>query len=86
MKRWVYVTNLDNHSETHWDATKTKWHISIVLVLNIIQKNWKLISYGKVIANTYGINRHVSIMCGYFCTGFIDFMLNQKILEYFQST
>ena len=34
-------------------------------------------------ANIFRIQAHDSIMCGYFCTGFIDFMLARKILTDF---
>ena len=33
-----------------------------------------------VIANTFRIQAYDSIMCGYFCIGFIDFMLAGKTL------
>ena len=33
-----------------------------------------------IITNVYRIQGYNSIMCGYFCIGFIDFMLKGKIL------
>ena len=37
----------------------------------------------NIIANIYRIQTYNSIMCGYFCIGFIDFMLKCKsLLEY----
>ena len=36
-----------------------------------------------VIANTFRIQAYDSIMCGYFCIGFIDFMLAGKTLTDF---
>ena len=33
-----------------------------------------------IITNIYRIQAYDSIMCGYFCIGFIDFMLKGKIL------
>ena len=36
-----------------------------------------------IITNTYRIQAFNSIMCGYFCIGFIDFMLKGKsLLDY----
>ena len=34
----------------------------------------------NIIKNIYRIQAHDSIMCGYFCIGFIDFMLKGKSL------
>ena len=40
----------------------------------------KFIAYKKIITNIYRIQAYDSIMCGYFCIGFIDFMFNRKSL------
>ena len=40
----------------------------------------KFISYKNIKANIYRVQANDSIMCGYFCTGFIDFMLAGKTL------
>ena len=37
----------------------------------------------KIIRNTYRIQAYDSIMCGYFCIGFINFMFNGKSLTYY---
>ena len=43
----------------------------------------KFIGNKNIITNIYGIQAYDSIMCGYFCIGFIDFMLKGKsLLEY----
>ena len=43
----------------------------------------KTIGNEIIIINTYRIEAYDSIMCGYFCIGFIDFMLKGKsLLEY----
>ena len=34
-------------------------------------------------ANIFRIQVYNSVLCGYFCTGFIDFMLNEKSLTDF---
>ena len=58
----------------------------IVLVLNILQKNSKIFLINrkqKYKINIYTIQEYNSIMCGYFCIGFIDFMLKDKsLLDY----
>ena len=46
----------------------------------------KFIRNKNVKANIYRIEAHDSIMCGYFCIGFIDCMLKGKsLLEYWFS-
>ena len=40
----------------------------------------KIISRKKIITNIYRIQAYDSIMCGYFCIGFINFMFNCKRL------
>ena len=43
----------------------------------------KFIGNKNIITNIYRIQAYDSIICGYFCTGFIDFMLKGKsLLEY----
>ena len=36
-----------------------------------------------VVTNIFGIQAYDSVMCGYFCIGFVDFMLKGKILTNF---
>ena len=38
-----------------------------------------------VVTNIFRIQAYDSVMCGYFCIGFIDFMLKGKILTYFNN-
>ena len=38
----------------------------------------KIIGNKNIITNIYRIQAYDSIMCGYFCVGFIDFMLKGK--------
>ena len=40
----------------------------------------KFINRKKIITNIYRIQAYDSIMCGYFCIGFINFMFNGKNL------
>ena len=43
-------------------------------------KEIKRFTGNKIITNIYRIQAYDSIMCGYFCIGFIDFMLTGKVL------
>ena len=74
VKNGAYVINLDEYHDigTHWVA---------LYVYN------KTITYfdslgveHKIITNIYRIQAYDSIMCGYFCIGFINFMFNGKSL------
>ena len=49
-------------------------------VENIQSKIRKFIGNKSITTNIYRIQAYDSIMCGYFCIGFIDFMLKGKIL------
>ena len=57
---------------------KTKLFISIALELNIFLKKLKIIGNKNIKANIFLVQANDSIMCGYFCIGFIDFMLAGK--------
>ena len=56
----------------------------IGLGLNLFQKKFKqFIGSRNVVINIYRIQTCDSIMCGYFCIGFIDFILKGKsLLDY----
>ena len=52
-------------------------------VENITKEIKKFIGNKNIIANIYRIKAYDLIMCGYFCIGFIDFMLKCKnLLDY----
>ena len=40
------------------------------------KNSWEI----KIVTNIYRIQAYISIMCGYFCIGFINFMLKGKSL------
>ena len=50
-------------------------------VENVPKELAKLIGNINIITNIYGIQGYHSIMCGYFCIGFIDFMLKGNNLR-----
>ena len=89
IKDKTYVINLDEYSDiwTHWIA---------LYVLNNgvtyfdsfgvehIPKEIKIFIKNKIIkTNIFRIQAYDSIMCRYFCTGFLDFMLARKTLTDF---
>ena len=51
-------------------------HILKALELNLFQKK----ENKNIITDSYRMQAENSIMCGYFCTGFIDFILKGKSL------
>ena len=52
-------------------------------VVEHVRKEIKKLIGNKNITNIYRIQADDSIMCGYFCIGFIDFMLKgQSLLDY----
>ena len=49
-------------------------------VEHVSKETKKLIGDKNIIINIHGIQAYNSIMCGYFCIAFIDFMLKGKCL------
>ena len=52
-------------------------------VEHIPEKIKEFIGNKNIKANIFRVQENNSIMCGYFCIGFIDFMLADKKLTYF---
>ena len=62
-------------------VTEMKLFISMDLVLNIfLKKLTNFIENKTIIANIFRVEANDSVMCGYFCIGFIDFMVAGKKL------
>ena len=86
VKNSAYVINLDEYHDigTHWVAlyvnNKTITYFDSFGVEHIPREIMKFIARKKIITNIYRIQAHDSIMCGYFCIGFVKFMLNGKSL------
>ena len=82
----AYVINLDEHSDvgTHWIALYVKNNditcFDSFSVEHIPKEIIKFIGRKNVVANIFRIQAYDSIMCGYFCIGFIKFMLKGKSL------
>ena len=65
----MYFNN--NNNETYFDSFVAE---------HIPRQIKKFIENKDIIENIYKIQAYDSIMCGYFCIGFIDFMLKGKSL------
>ena len=87
IKNGAYVINLDEYHDigTHWVAlyvnNKTIIYFDSFGVEHIQKEIMKFIACKKIIANIYRIQAYDSIMHGYFCIGFINFMFNGKSLK-----
>ena len=86
IKDGAYVINLGGYAvEAHigllYFVTEMNVFISIVLVLNMFLK--KFVGNKNIKANIFREQANDSVMCGYFCIGFIDFVLaGKKLTEY----
>ena len=86
IKVGAYVINLDGYSDigTHWIAlyvnNKTVTYFDSLGIEHIPKKVKTFIGNENIISNIYRIQNYDSIMCGYFCIGFIDYMFKGKIL------
>ena len=87
IKNGAFVINLDEYYDigTHWVALYVNNKIAIYFdsfgVEHIPKEIMKFINRKKLqITNIYRIQVYDSIMCGYFCIGFINFMFNGKSL------
>ena len=91
IKDGAYVVNLDEYSDigTHWIAlyvnNKTVAYFDSFGTEHIPKEIKKFISKKNIIANIFRIQAYDSVMCGYFCIGFIDFMLKGKSLTDYTS-
>ena len=80
------VVNLDEYSDigTHWITlyvnNKTVTYFHSFGVEHIPKEIKKFINNKNIITNIFRIQAYDSVMCGYFCIGFIDFILNGKSL------
>ena len=89
IKHGAYVINLDEYSDTgtHWVALYVNNNCVTYFDsfgLEHIPKEIKTFINNKNIkTNIFRIQAYDSIMCGYFCIGFIDFMLAGKTLTEF---
>ena len=82
----AYVIALDEYSDigTHWVALYVKnndiTYFDSFNVEHIPEEIIKFIENRNIKTNIFRIQAYGSIMCGYFCIGFIDFMFKGKSL------
>ena len=83
IKNGAYVINLDDIG-THWITlyvnNKIVTYFDSFGVEHIPKEIMKFIARKKIITIIYRIQAYDSIICGYFCIGFINFMFNGKSL------
>ena len=84
-----YIINLDEYADVgpHWIALFCKKKNDIVCfdsfgVEYISEEIKEFIKNKSIKANIFRIQEDNSIICGYFCIGFIDFMLAGKTANY----
>ena len=96
IKNGAYVINLDEYCDIgiHWVAlyvqntsvydtyvnNKIVTYFDSFGVEHIPKEIMKFIDCKKIITNIYRIQAYDSIMCGYFCIRFMNFMFNGKSL------
>ena len=91
IKDGAYVINFDEHAAvgTHWIALFWRENEIVYLdsfgVEHVPEEIKKFIGNKNIKTNIFRIQTNNSITCGYFCIGFIDFMLAGKTLVDFTS-
>ena len=89
IKNGAYAINLDEYSdiETHWIAlyvnNKTVTYFNSFGDDHISKEIKKFINNRNIIANISRIQAYDSVICGYFCIGYINYMFKGKILTDF---
>ena len=89
IKDEAYVIDLDEYANTgtHWIALFCKKkeiiYFNSFSVEHIPEEIKKCIGNKNIKANIFRVQANDSVMCGYFCIGYIDFMLAGKKLTDF---
>ena len=85
----TYVINLDEYADvgTHWIALICNRseidYFESFGVEHVPEEIIEFIWNKNIIGNIFRVQANNSVMCGYFCIGFIDFMLVGKKLTDF---
>ena len=91
IKDGAYVINIDEYVDvgTHWIALFCKNNVIVYFnsfgVEHVPKEIERFIRNNNIKTNIFRIQSNNSIMCGYFCIGFIDFMFAGKTLIDFTS-
>ena len=89
IKDGAYVINLDEHADvgTHWIALFCNRNEIVYFdsfgVEHVPEEIKEFVGNKNIIANIFQVQANNSVMCGYFCIGFIDFILAGKKLTDF---
>ena len=92
IKDKTYVINLDEYADvgTHWIALFCKKreivHFNSFGVEHVPKEIKEFVRIKNIKANIFRVQANNSVMCGYFCIGFMDFMLADKTLTDFTNT
>ena len=84
IKDGAYVINLDEYADvgTHWIALFCNRNDIVYFdsfgVENGLEEIEEFVRNKNIKANVFQVQVNNSIMCGYFCIGFTDFMLSGK--------
>ena len=91
IKKGAYVINLDECDDigTHWIALYHNKNMTVYFdsfgvehipdeIMKFINAN--LLKNYDIITNIFRIQAYDSIICGYFCVGFLDYMIKDKDL------
>ena len=81
--------NLDEYADvsTHWIALLCNRNGIVYLdkfgIEHVLEEIKEFIGNKNIKANIFRVQANDSVMCGYFCIGFIDFMLaGKKLTDY----
>ena len=91
VKDGAYIINLDEYADvgTHCVAffcnKKQIIYFDSFGVENVPEEIIKFIGHKKIMSTIFQVQANNSVICGYFCIGFIDFMLAGKKLTDFTS-
>ena len=82
IKDGAYIINLDEYADvgTHWTALFCNRNEIVYFdnfgVEHIPEEIKEFIGYKNIKASIFQVQANASVMCGYFCIGFIDFILS----------
>ena len=87
LKDGAYIINLDEYSDTgtHWVALHNNdvTYFDSFGVERIPREIKAFVKNKNIKTNIFRVQANDSVMCGYFCIGFVDFMLKGKTLTEF---
>ena len=89
IKGWVYVINLGEYADVgiHWIALFCNRSEIVYFnsfgVEHVLEEIKIFVGNKNLKANIFRVQANNSVICGYFCSGFIDFMLaGKKLTDY----